>query len=376
MTTPSEFLGATGAHRTPAAREADRYRPYPPASNSQYGTQSSLPATLRGSIDPMFSQSSHSGAEAPGVRPAVVDIISNHHNLSGPQRMEVHRFAQDDPATQNVQIFAQLSSQENQLGRIETSIEKLQEHSKAASKSSHESWTAAKWQKELMQEYACHYLTHNLPSFANLYAHVEAFIDQDPALYGLPPNYREIPVLRGRVVTEMRDQSNNAKSKFKKAFDKAAKSNKSLAVFTDDMLRKHRQGHARGTALSFDDKALFATYRDLAYRLQQAPLCQAPVTPTVPSNTEEPESADQTDSNNKGRTLRADSGYWKQLDDECEARTKSYKNDKNKWDTWKNEIVALDEERFGIEPTSRIIPPFSIMPHIRDPVYTNRHEAE
>ncbi|KAG8795056.1 hypothetical protein FRC12_018352 [Ceratobasidium sp. 428] len=130
--------------------------------------------------------------------------------------------------------------------------------------------------------------------------------------------------------------------------DTAIDSKVPLVNFTEDMLKKSRQGYQKGP-ISVQDKALFASYRDVAFRIQQKHTNSTP--DVLPPSTNQPD-ATETDTAH-GRTLRADSGFWKAVDDEYAVRLKVFEGDENpgkKWSAWMAEVIAQDKRRFGSQP--------------------------
>ncbi|KAG8698272.1 hypothetical protein FRC09_007322 [Ceratobasidium sp. 395] len=314
--------------------DAARYRPYP--APAPPGSSSNLPHGFRGSVEPTFN----------GLHPAIVDTISTRQSLSGAQRMDVHRFSKCDPLIQSAELHAHLISQDNKLTAIEQLIEKVKVLAEGISEGAAESWTPTKWHKDLMRGSAYHYLTFPMDSYLMLFKAVELHFAGHPEALDIA-EHKSNEVVQKKVVGEIRQQCNDAKSRFKKLVDTSMDSKMPLVSFTEDMLQKFRQGYNKKEPISVQDKALFASYRDVAFRIQQKHTTNS--TPDVlPSGTNQPDATEADAAH--GRTLRADSGFWKAVDDEYAVRLKVFEDSENpgeKWSSWMAEVIAQDGRRFS-----------------------------
>ncbi|KAG8795057.1 hypothetical protein FRC12_018353 [Ceratobasidium sp. 428] len=97
-------------------------------------SSSTLPHVFRGSVKPEFNGTNNIQSVANGLHPAVVDTILTRQNLSGAQRMDVHRFSKCDALIQSTELHAHLLSQDNKLTSIEQSIEKVKKLAENISK--------------------------------------------------------------------------------------------------------------------------------------------------------------------------------------------------------------------------------------------------
>ncbi|KAG9083191.1 hypothetical protein FS749_006232 [Ceratobasidium sp. UAMH 11750] len=249
---------------------------------------------------------------------------------------------------QRAELHAHQLATDNRVKQIQDSLASVKEATEQFSKTLVDTWKPNESQKKIVRDLCWNYLTYDLDSYLQLHTEVQAVIEKDPTITLNLPDYKKNVALTEGVNSHIRSEANNIKSRFKKKMDGAVASRQPLEDLTRSILKAHRTNFTSSSTIDNTHKAVLANYntlqRDVALRLQKQPIAESDADTSSQAQSE----------GGKGRTLRADSGYWKTLDDETGKRLETLGKDRanDKWAEWRRDIIMRDENRYGIRGIS------------------------
>ncbi|KAG8712744.1 hypothetical protein FRC09_019504, partial [Ceratobasidium sp. 395] len=175
------------------------------------------------------------------IPPHTIDSIATDVQLSGDQRMALHRFTKGGAEVQQAQVHAHQLALENKITSLQDTIKDVKEATDKVSKTVTSSWTPNDFQKKTVRQLCWNYLTYDLDSYLLLWINVKESVGVNPTKVLSVPTYGTDLELTKAVDSFIRSEANNVKSRFKKAMDNEAGSQHSLTRITESTLKAHRQ---------------------------------------------------------------------------------------------------------------------------------------